>query len=580
MHSYPAQTIYVRLDAPEKPSNPIIEIKQLETLPLGYADAGMDFTVGFEVYNPGDATAKNIKLTMEGLTAEGVTMASGLGTKDITELRPKSSEYIFFDLKTAKTNLGGTYPLTLKYNFVGEDKTKAPTEGQYALSVDIKKLDVKPSTVVFEKINFPTGSIGRNKPTSISFTIKNNGKSDAKNLNISATSTDPTGLVPMSASSLTVEKLGPGQTATYKFDFQSTNAADTKSYPVTLKVDYADDSTTADKPHSIEQTVGVFVTAPKEVGADGKPVATSTPKLIIENYSFSPDIIEAGQTFTMYLTLFNTNSKKAVKNIKLFLTSEPSQSANTEAQTAAPSTSVFTPVESSNTFFIDSIAPGGRIDKEIKLSTVPDTLAKTYTITANFEYEDGKAEKYTATELIGVPVIQKAKMEIGELQVTPEIYMGQANDVLIDFYNTGKVTLSNVMVKISGDGFTSDTPSYYKGNFNPGTQDTFSAGITPNKEGEIKGTITFSYEDSTGEKQEIVEEFKTMAVGAMDPFEGMTPEEIAMMEGGGQPGGGGGIFTKPLFWIVIVAIAGGGGFVVYKKKKKREEEEELNIDED
>ncbi len=85
-----------------------IEIKQLETLPLGHADAGMDFTIGFEVYNPGDATAKNIKLTMEGLTAEGVTMASGLGTKDITELRPKSSEYIFFDLKTAKTNPGGT----------------------------------------------------------------------------------------------------------------------------------------------------------------------------------------------------------------------------------------------------------------------------------------------------------------------------------------------------------------------------------------------------------------------------------------------------------------------------------------
>ncbi|NLY19954.1 MAG: LPXTG cell wall anchor domain-containing protein [Tissierellia bacterium] len=573
LQSYPTQTIYVRLDAPEKPSNPIIEVKQLEMLPLGYVNAGTEFSIGFEVYNPGDATAKNIKLSLDGLAAESIHMANGLSTKDITNLGPKSSQYVFFDLKTAKTNKGGTFPLTLKYNFVAEEG-KAPTQGEYGFSIDVKKLDIAPSSVVFENIKFPSGAIGRNKEVNVDFTIKNNGNSPAKNMKISAISTDTSGLVPVSNSSVNVEQLGAGQTASYSFAFKSTNAAQTMSYPVTLMVEYTDDSTTAEAPHKIEQIVGVFVTAPKEVGADGKPVQTSTPKLIIENYSFSPDIIEAGQTFTMYLTLYNTNANKAVKNIKLFLTSEPSINASSENATAAASTSVFTPVESSNTFFIYSIAPGGRIDKEIKLSTVPDTLAKTYTITANFEYEDAKAEKYTATELIGVPVIQKARFEVGELQFSPEFFMGQPNEISVDFYNTGKVTLQNVMVKIDGD-FVSDTPSYYKGNFNPGTQDTFSAGITPNAAGELSGKITFSYEDSTGEKQEVVEEFK-VNVSDMPDF-----SEFEGMDGMGmEPPKTGGILTNPIFWIVIVAAAAGGGFVFYKKRKKKREEEDLSLDED
>ncbi len=42
---------------------------------------------------------------------------------------------------------------------------------------------------------------------------------------------------------------------------------------------------------------------------------------------------------------------------------------------------------------------------------MPDAQAKTYTITANFEYEDSKGEEYTATELIGgVPVIQQSNL--------------------------------------------------------------------------------------------------------------------------------------------------------------------------
>ena len=57
-------------------------------------------------------------------------------------------------------------------------------------------------------------------------------------------------------------------------------------------------------------------------------------------------------------------------------------------------------VDSSNTFYIANIAPGARVEKEISFTTVPDTAAKTYTVVANFEYEDAKANKYTDTCLL------------------------------------------------------------------------------------------------------------------------------------------------------------------------------------
>jgi hypothetical protein len=50
--------------------------------------------------------------------------------------------------------------------------------------------------------------------------------------------------------------------------------------------------------------------------------------------------------------------------------------------------------------------------------TVPDASRQRHILlTANFEYEDSKSEAnpFTATELIGVPVVQQSKLDAGEV---------------------------------------------------------------------------------------------------------------------------------------------------------------------
>ena len=199
--------------------------------------------------------------------------------------------------------------------------------------------------------------------------------------------------------------------------------------------------------------------------------------------------------------------------------------------------------------------------------TVPDAQAKTYTLTANFEYEDNKGEAYTATELIGVPVIQQSKLEIGELSVFSEAYMGQQAPVSVEFFNTGKVTLYNMMVKLEGD-FQTENGSYYIGNFASGSSEYFEGMVIPTMAGELTGDIVFSYEDSTGEEQEVRKPFtlNVMEDAPMPEFpdDGFPPED----EGGGMLSK---IIKSPLLWGAIVIIAGIVGFAIFRKKKKQKE---------
>ena len=555
------ETVYVRVEVANA-KDPAIEIRKVDSLwPTG-VEAGKSFQVGFQVINTGDAVAKNIKIKMDGLKDDGITLASGLTTSDITRLEPKQSTYITYNLKTNKTIKPGSFMLSLKYSFVGElsPSSTPPTTGDYEFTIDVLKSSEEPSNLEFKDVTFPTGTILRNQSVSIGFNLVNTGKTPINDIKVTATSTATAGLASKSISTVNTKVINPNAMNYYKFDFIVTPAAQTMNYPVELKAVYTDDDGVE---RTVTQNTGVFVKAPKEgTGTEN----SSTPKLIIEEYFFTPDIIEAGKPFTMHLTIFNTNANKTVKNIKLFLTSDAQETAGEKQGGQAPSSaSVFTPIDSSNTFYIDSIAPGKRVDKEITLTTVPDTAAKTYTIVANFEYEDAKAEKFTSTEQIGVPVVQQAKLGLGEILAQGPYTVGMESPLSLEFYNTGKATLYNVMVKITGDGFTTDTPTYYKGNFTPGSSDQFSCNITPTEAGQKKATITFTYEDSTGNTQEKKEEFDF----TVEDMPEMSEDEMAPPASQGP--------SKGLILGILGAVAAAVVAAVVIIKKRKNKNKDLDI---
>lgn len=551
------ESINVKVD--HATTTPQIVVERVDVIPFDTVSAGDKLTVGFKLENIGTSGAKDIKVSLEGLSNDNFTLAEGVNYKVIPYLDSNKQAFIHFKLKSLKNLADKNYEVGLKISYKDMKNETIVDESKFFISTKSEK---KSSNLIIENLLYPTGEIKQNKEVDITFDLINKGKTKAEKIIIEAKPTDLTGVVPKSVSIIKLDALDPNGKKTINFKFLTTNSAETKNYPIEITVEYVDELSPEGEKYSINQFVGIFTKAPEE--DDGKK---SVPKLIIDKYNFSPTMVKAGEKFEMNLSFYNTNSSQSVKNIKIFLTSESGSIENKEAS----GNSVFTPVDSSNTFYIDSIKPKGRVEKKITMFTVPDALAKTHTITANFEYEDSKAEPYTATELIGVPVVQQSKLELGELNLPTEAFVNEPLPVSLEFYNTGKVTLYNLMVKLEGN-FNAENGQYYVGNFESGTSDYFDGSIIPMEAGKLGGELVFTYEDSTGETQEIRKEFNldVMDMPPMDEF----PDEFDPNNNGGKKG----ILKSKWLWIFISIIGAGSGVFFFKKKKKKKQEE-MSLDE-
>lgn len=538
-----------------KSRSPQIVVSRVDIMPSNNVSAGDIVTVGFALENIGVGAAKDLKISIDGLSNDGFSLAKGVNSKIVQLVEVGSKPYVYFELKAAERLAAGNYELVMNMSYKDVKNETISEESNFFINVTSSK--DKSSNLVIENLKSPTGPIGQNREVDISFDLRNQGQADAKNIVIEARSEDQSGVVPKTVSTIKVNSLAKGATEKLNFKFLSTSGATTKNYPIEITVTYTDDF---GEQSTLNQFVGVFVNAPEE----GDP-NKGKPRLIIDKYSFDPQLVKAGENFEMTLSFYNTSSSKTVKNIKIFLTAE---AGGSNPDGSGGGSSAFTPVDSSNTFFIDSIPAKGRIEKTITMFTIPDAIAKTHTITANFEYEDSDGNPLEDQERIGVPVVQNSRLETGELSYFPEAMMGQSTPISLEFYNTGKVTLYNMMVKLEGD-FQTENGSYYVGNFDSGGSEYFEGMVIPNEIGELKGEVVFTYEDSTGQEQELRKDF-TLNVMDMPPMDEF-PDDFPPMDDM-KPGGIKGILKSKWLWISLATIAlAVGGFLFYKKKKRKKE---------
>ncbi len=537
--------------------SPQLFISNVKTDPENLkAGESAKLTIDFD--NKGNIRTEDISVSIDGFTNEAFFLENGANKEFVPFIDGGSSSKVNFNIKSNKKITTGGHELTVIFKYKSGTEI---IEDSQKIFLNIGAKDGKNSNINITNLSFPTSSIRPGNNFVMNFNLKNTGLLEARNIIVKAESSDEA-VVPTSQSIRKIDKLSSGEEIKLSFAFMPTEGSTTRNYPISIVIEYEDDlNEDSENKYVLTQYGGIYVyNPPKKEDKDDKDKPQSKPKLIIDKYSFEPSIVKAGENFTMNLSFYNTNSTKTVQNIKIFLTSDE----KTEEGKSSGGNSVFTPVDTSNTFYIDSIAPKGRVDKTIKMFTVPDAKAKTYTIVANFEYEDAKATEYTATELIGVPVIQNAKLDIGEINLPQEIYQDQPESISVEFYNTGKVTLYNLMVRLEGN-FKKEMASNYIGNFEMGNSEMFDTTISSSDIGELKGEMVFTYEDSSGESIEERIPFSTNVIEGFPEEEyppEMPPEEKSN--------------TK---WIII-GIVGALllafiGFKIYKKRKANKEFDEL-----
>ncbi|HBX48936.1 MAG TPA: hypothetical protein DEF85_08610 [Clostridiaceae bacterium] len=512
------------------------------------ATAGNTVTVPVTIKNVSSYAANNIKITPELESGSPFAVDSFTLSQSIGNLAPGKSAAVNFKFDVDSNAQGKIYPikLNLSYsNYSGDvyDSSK----GIPAENIFIKVINRSTSPYfTINNIDINPQSVNAGENVDISISLYNSGSLDANNVSVSLVGLKDDGFTVVGGTNVKAFKkfYGTG-TVPINFTLNAASKMTTGSYGLTLKIDYKDPS---GKDVSEEQQFFIPV-----INNDSPSTGNnkSVPKLILQQYNCNPSIVKAGENFRLNLNFFNTNKDKTIQNIKIYFTmTDASESGN-----------IFTPVNSSNTIFIDSIGPKESISKSLEFFTIPDAKARTYNLTANFEYEDADKNEFKASEIIGIPVNQQVRLETGEISFPPEAYVGQPTPVSLEFFNMGKVMLRNLMVTINGD-FEKQNGKYFVGNFDIGGNEYFEASIIPKTAGDLNGFITISFEDPTGKPIEIKKDF-TMNVLESPPMpEGIPPEAM-------KPQNNKKLGRKQWIYIGLGAAAAITALVIIRKKIKK-----------
>ncbi|QEK13671.1 LPXTG cell wall anchor domain-containing protein [Crassaminicella thermophila] len=528
-----SQTVYVKIENNrKKPSLKLMDVKFEGDSLL----SGQSTTMKLDIRNEGESLVKDLKISLEGLKADGIRMDGYMEIPKIKEVKAKHFQVVPIKLYADENLKSGTYELELsmkykdEYNHEYEQKTKiyVPVEG-----VSEQELDFG-----FENLTYPKEGVNTSEDFTIAFDLKNLSEKDAKNLKVSVDGGSE--ILPKSPSIKNIKSLASGKSVYLEFVFFAKDGIESKNYPIKIDITYGLNG--SEENHSISQYVGVYLK-----GDNSK----LTPKIIIDDYNYGKEYIKTGEVFPLTMSFLNTNKNTAVRNIKVSLTSEGD---------------TFAPVGSSNSFFINEIGPNARKKRNVKLKAKVDAEQKVYNVVVDIEYEDNTGKQYSAKETIGIYVIQEVRFETSDVKIPSDIFAGEPCALSIDYYNLGRGILRNMMIHTEGD-FEIKDGSVYIGNMEAGKDDYYDVTIIPKKEGKFNGKIVFKFEDAVGNPHEIVKDFEINAQKIEEPP--MPPEGMEMQ--------------KPKTSKRWIWIAGGGllalGIAIFIYRKKKKKAEEVTIDE-
>ncbi|MDO4720393.1 MAG: hypothetical protein Q4A78_07000 [Peptostreptococcaceae bacterium] len=524
------------------------------------AKAGAEAVVKVQVKNTSGANFSNGVLTLSTLP-EGAALKNTSSTlAKIGELlggQDKSTEFVLLIDKQVKT---GSYPIGFTFSgLYGKNSDRDYSFSQtFYMEITNDEKKKEPSKLGITNVVLPRAA-ALGQEFALSFRVVNNGASKAENLKITA---EPSGTLINKSRNVFLETvLEAGKSKDYSVTFYAPSAGkeekvDEKNFPIKISVESTGAPSSGKEGEtpeviSLSQYADILILGQKgkeeSSGSDG----VKSPQLMVENYSYGGSYVEAGKNFTLSLTMVNTSREKALRNIKISLTSEEG---------------TFIPYNTSNSFYIDALAPGARTKKEITFSTKPDAKAQTIALNLDSAYEDMKGNALTAKDIISIPVMQVTKLDIDDASIPPEAYVGQPTSVSFSFYNTGKNVLRNLKITGEGNFDTQGNVSYFVGNMEPGKNDSYDLLLIPREPGEVSGTVSFTYEDVQGEIRTVE---KTFSMSAMEP---PLMDEEMMEELPAQKN------YKP-YYIGGAAAVLILGIFIWRRRRKKKKEQEMSLDE-
>ena len=280
-----------------------------------------------------------------------------------------------------------------------------------------------------------------------------------------------------------------------KFDIGLSDSRQNGTYPVTVNTSGFDASGNA-----VNTSFTLYITITDgKVEKVAQPVvetATAEPVVYISKTVMEPETAQAGEAFTMTVTLKNSITTKSVKNMLVTV-----DTGNVQIDLE----------EDSNIFPVEQIDRGGQVELTLRFSTEPAIPSGKYPINFSFKYDSSKTLNLSSTGSTVVEIQQPANMELVMPRFSSSVSVGETVPITFQVMNMGRSAMYNVRCTVSGYGLV---PS------NTGYIGTMEAGTSANTEvelyiialnasegnengpqyGDTTGTVTLIYEDETGQE--------------------------------------------------------------------------------
>lgn len=469
-------------------------------------EIGDRFDLSFRLNNIGKNDAYKATLVMDDLVGAGIIPVSTNDRAYFGDFPVGRSDTMTIPLTVSELAEPGIKKLTLRLSYLPTKTATAPVEIATSIYITVENTKAyNHSNLVVYNITQSMTMPSAGDVVTIGFDIQNKGTKEALRIKLS-----PNDLSNKTVSSadrrsyIYISRLKPGQTKHVQMKFQVEQVAEKGVVNINTDLTYRDSQNT-----EYTDKVLLYILNVQKEESNG------VPKLIIADYDLGTDYLKAGEQFLFSFDVRNTHKLLSADNIKVTISSE---------------NNVYSMVTGSNSFYIDSIAPGEIATEQVNLKVKADCVSKAYPLMVTFEYEYEGMQKLENQINTGLKISETLNFQVMEI-ARPKLdnivvgtydmpVQGEAATMQFDFYNLGKSTLYNVTAKVKSDDFSTTKKTVFVGNTEAGKGATYELEVVPLIGGDTaRGTLVITYEDSNGTQFKVRKKFSA-EVGF--------PEEVSM----------------------------------------------------
>lgn len=533
---------------------------------------GDSFNLSLTLKNDCKIDLKSVRVSLDGLDTSKFVLDGGFSAKNVNIAKDGTANVVFPLVACAGiANVRESIPVQVEYKINSSGDSAAQTFSTSIILQCKPKEDKAPEEeygqydISMTDYSFSSSAVEKGTKFNLTLTLQNTSDKDIEGARVSVQ--ELSGVKFAIDSGLTYRNfdIKAGEKASFDFPLIGCDGISSMREVIPVEISFG----------NVSSTVYTTVTCVPSKSNDPDADNVFSPPIIIQNYDFGGEYVTGGTAFPLSLTIQNADSKTAIENLKVTVNGGP---GNGDSGIA------FSPANSSNSFFIETLPAKATTEINIDLLPRADSKPDSYPVVVTFAYEyvaNGKREKgETVQETITIPLQQEDRFTLNPAQYSESAGVGETVYISTSFVNKGKSGVYNVTADVEGEGFDKSQGTYYVGNVNSGSEEYYDVQITPNVEGTVKGDIVVTYEDANGtqKEQRLPFSINVISYSWEDPGMVVDPgmEDPGMLDPGMEEGGGfpmwawfaigGGVVVIAVIVIVIV--------VKHRKKKKELEDDD------